>query len=428
MDRLYELLAQWRSASALFFLTLLLAVSAMPAAWAGACSLDDRPGATLLLPYFEVDLDNPFGRTTLFSVNNAAAEPVLVNVVLWTDLGVPTLNFPIYLTGYDVQTVNLRDVFAGIVPRTASATEDPADRLSPRGLYSQDAGFPGCAGALPPGVPPAGFLEHLRASHTGRISPITNACAGQSFNDRVARGYVTMDTVSRCGFLTPRDAGYFGAGGAATNQNVLWGDFFYADTAKAFVDGENLVRLKADPAAFGPGSRTFYGRYVGGSGADARQPLPRLWAARFASFGLSADDGTDLIVWRDSGQIAQPFPCGQRPPWYPLLPSSYQAFDEQERALQAPTFPILPPPPPPSDQLPAEANRFTVGDERFPIPYKFGWIYLDLAIPTPTGLGIDPSQSWVGVVMKAQGRFSVGFGATPLANGCPPPPVVPFFN
>ena len=73
MDRLYELLAQWRSASALFFLTLLLAVSATPAAWAGSCSLDDRPGATLLLPYFEVDLDDPLGRTTLFSVNNAAA-------------------------------------------------------------------------------------------------------------------------------------------------------------------------------------------------------------------------------------------------------------------------------------------------------------------------------------------------------------------
>ena len=426
MDRLYDSLAPWRSASNLFFLGLLIAVSTAAPVLAGACSLDDRPGATLLLPYFEVDLDNPLGRTTLFSVNNAAAAAVLVNVVVWTDLGVPTLNFPIYLTGYDVQTINLRDVFAGHVPGTASATEDPNDTISPHGEYSRDIGFPGCAGLLPPGTPPASFLDHLRAAHTGRVSPIWNACAGQSFDDRVARGYVTVDTVSRCGFLTPRDAGYFGADGVATNQNVLWGDFFYADTGRAFVDGENLVRLKADPAAFGPGSRTFYRRYVGGSAADARQPLPQLWAARFASFGLSPDDGTDLIVWRDSGQIAQPFPCGQRPAWYPLLPSSYQAFDEQERALLYPVFPTLPPPSPPSDQLPAEANRFTVGDERFAIPYKFGWIYLDLAIPTPTGLGIDPSQSWVGVVMKAQGRFSAGFGATPLANGCPPPSIPSF--
>ncbi|MEO6191975.1 MAG: hypothetical protein ABIS20_03115 [Thermoanaerobaculia bacterium] len=421
MDRLYEWLAQWRSASALFFLGLLIAVSTAAPVLAGACSLDDRPGATLLLPYFEVDLDNPLGRTTLFSVNNASAAAVLVNVVVWTDLGVPTLNFPIYLTGYDVQTINLRDVFAGHVPGTASDTEDPNDTISPQGQYSQDLGFPGCAGALPPGVPPAGFLEHLQASHTGRVSPITSACAGQRFNDRVARGYVTMDTVSRCGFLTPRDAGYFGAGGVATNQNVLWGDFFYADTGRAFVDGENLVRLKADPAAFGAGSQTFYGRYVGGSGADARQPLPRIWAARFASFGLSPDDGTDLVVWRDSGRIVQPFPCGQPPAWYPLLAQVYQAFDEQEQALIYEPPPVATPPPPPrKDQLPAEANRFTVGYERFSIPFEFGWIFLDLGLP-------ENAQSWVGVVMKAQGRFSVGFGATPLANGCPPP-IIPSFN
>ena len=37
----------------------------------------NRPGATLLLPYFEVDLDHPAGVTTLFSINNASATAVL---------------------------------------------------------------------------------------------------------------------------------------------------------------------------------------------------------------------------------------------------------------------------------------------------------------------------------------------------------------
>ena len=37
------------------------------------CTIDDVPAATLLLPYFEVDLANGNGITTLFSVNNASA-------------------------------------------------------------------------------------------------------------------------------------------------------------------------------------------------------------------------------------------------------------------------------------------------------------------------------------------------------------------
>ncbi len=414
MDRLFEKLAQWRSASNLLLLALLLALLGTVPARAGVCSLDDRPGATLLLPYFEVDLDDPNGRTTLFSVDNAAAQAVLVNVVVWTDLGVPTWSFPVYLTGYDVQTFNLRDLFAGRLPGTAPAGQDPGDSISPRGLYSQDTPFPGCAGVLPPRAAPVWFQQHLQALHTGQASPVTGACAAQSFNDRVARGYVTVDTVGRCSSLTPRDPGYFGAGGVATNQNVLWGDFFYVDQGHSFADGENLVRLKAYPAELA-GQRTFYRRYVNGSGADGRQPLPSLWAARFTNFGLSPQDGTDLVVWRDSGQAVDPFPCGHPPSWYPLLPRIYQAFDEQEKALVYPTFPIgVQPPRPPADQLPAEANRLRVGQENFPVPYKFGWIFLDL------GLATDVSQGWVGTVMKAQGRFSVGFSATPLVNGCPP--------
>src|ERR1041384_5043915 len=83
------------------------------------CTVDDVPAATLLLPYFEVDLDDPNGINTLFSINNASATAVLAHVVLWSDLSVPTFDFNIYLTGYDVQTVSIRDIFNGTVPRTA---------------------------------------------------------------------------------------------------------------------------------------------------------------------------------------------------------------------------------------------------------------------------------------------------------------------
>ncbi|HEV7516602.1 MAG TPA: hypothetical protein VGR07_09915, partial [Thermoanaerobaculia bacterium] len=91
------------------------------------CTIDDVPGATLLLPYFEVDLANPNGVTTLFSINNASAVAVLAHVVVWSDLSVPVLDFNVYLTGYDVQSINLRDVLKGNLPQTASAGQDPSD-------------------------------------------------------------------------------------------------------------------------------------------------------------------------------------------------------------------------------------------------------------------------------------------------------------
>src|SRR5262249_6781405 len=102
------------------FVALLAFAGAHPIA-AVVCTLDRVPAATLLLPYFEVDLDRPNGRTTLMSVVNASGQPRLAHVVLWTDLGVPTLTLDLFLTGYDVQTLNLRDLFAGRLPQTADA-------------------------------------------------------------------------------------------------------------------------------------------------------------------------------------------------------------------------------------------------------------------------------------------------------------------
>src|SRR5687768_15190520 len=84
-------------------------------------TIDNVPAATLMLPYFEVDLDNTEGVNTLFSINNSAASAVLTKVVVWSDQSVPVLNFNIYLTGYDVQTFSMRDILVlGNLPRTAS--------------------------------------------------------------------------------------------------------------------------------------------------------------------------------------------------------------------------------------------------------------------------------------------------------------------
>src|SRR4051794_40149046 len=163
-------------------------------------TIDAVPAATLLVPYFEVDLDNADGQTTMFSVNNASATAVLAHVVVWSDLSVPVLDFNLYLTGYDVQTINLRDILVnGNLPQTASAGQDPSDTISPKGAFSQDINFASCAGLLPPPPLPQFFLDHLRSSLTGRASAVLGGlCAGQKLGDNIARGYITIDTVNNC--------------------------------------------------------------------------------------------------------------------------------------------------------------------------------------------------------------------------------------
>jgi hypothetical protein len=422
MKQPYEASSLWRSASQFFLLLLLVVVLSVPAAArADVCSIDEMPAATLLLPYFEVDPNNASGMTTLFAINNAGAAAVVANVQMWTDLGVPTLGFPVYLTGYDVQTINLRDVFNGSLPQTAPAGRDPQDTISPKGSYSQDIDFPGCAQLQLPYPPlPASFVAHLRAAHSGQFSAILNGCAGQDLGDGRLRGYVTVDTVSDCTLHRAGDVGYFGAGGVVTNQNVLWGDVIYLDPANKYSDGDNLVRIKAFPGAFAPGDPTFYGRYDQQSGADARQALGTAWGSRYVNGGAFSG-GTDLIVWQDSGRIVHPFACGTNPPGFPLRHAREVTFDEEEQTFFVPVFPQ--PPDPSFDAFPAEANKVHVGGAAFPVPYAFGWVFLDLKALTSAAPLFR--QSWVSASLKAQGQYSAGFSATPLDTACAPLPSVP---
>ena len=392
-------------------------------------TVDDVPAATLLLPYFEVDLANTNGLTTLFSVNNASATAVLAHVVVWSDLSVPVLDFNIYLTGYDVQTVNMRDIINGTLPRTASDGQDPTDTISPQGDYSQDINFASCTGQLPLGPLSATYVDHLKKSLTGQASSLFGGrCAGQVFGDNIARGYVTIDTVNNCTLRFPGDAGYFVAGGSgdATNQNVLWGDYFFVTPEENYASGETMVHIEAsatNPETSVPGQYTFYGRYVAWTAADNREPLATNFATRYI-LGGGFTGGTDLIAWRDSKVNQAPFTCpasmGVRPSWYPLGQEEIVIFDEQEHPEVPQTTPVSPPLPNEGIiPFPAEAQRTAVDSEDFPVSFNFGWLFLDLN-STVTAAGANPpedpaaAQAWVETIMSAEGRYSVGFDAIKL--------------
>jgi hypothetical protein len=406
------------------------------------CTIDAVPAATLLLPYFEVDLNNPNGLTTLFSLNNASEEAALVHVVVWSDLSVPVLDFDIYLTGYDVQTVNLRDIIInGVVPVTADNVDDPTDKISPEGLFSDDISFPNCSGSLPPPALPSIFVTHLQAALTGHASALLGGlCAGQNLGDNIARGYITMDSVNSCSIHFPGDAGYFVSGGTgiANDFNVLWGDWFIVNAGQNFAEGGDLVHIEADPTnpeTTTTGNYTFYGRYDSFSAADNREPLADTFATRYLQGGTFSS-GTSLLVWRDAKQSQGPFTCPAttgRPIWYPLGQQAIVIFDEQETPSVPQTFPFSPQPPGQTiTPFPAETQRTVVGGAAFPVPFNFGWLYLDLKTAV-TGAPTAPpndtpndiingnhisTQAWVVATYSSNGRFAVGVDAIQLDSAC----------
>jgi hypothetical protein len=421
----------------------LLLVTAAPA-MAVICTIDAVPAATLLLPYFEVDLNNPNGLTTLFSVNNASAVEVLVHVVVWSDLSVPVLDFNIYLTGYDVQSVNIRDIIVnGNLPQTATDVQDPAKKISPVGTFSVESAIlnePSCNGVLPPPSLPSFFLAHLQAALTGKPSAILKGnCAGQLIGDNVARGYITMDVVNNCSLKFPGDAGYFAAGGTGdvTNQNVLWGDWFIVNAVQNFAEGGDLVHIEADatnPATSTAGRYTFYGRYDAWTAVDNREPLATNFAARYLNGGPFSG-GTSLLCWRDSKVNQGPFTCpatpGLQPAWYPLGQEGIVIFDEQEHPVVPQTFPFSPQPPTGSlTPCPAETQRVQVNGSAFPVPFSFGWLYMDMNT-TVAAAGsnppIDPAaaQAWIIYTLASNGHFAVGIDAIRLDSACAANHIIP---
>jgi len=425
-------------------------------------TLDEVPAATLLLPYFEVDLNNPGGRTTLFSINNASAAAVLTQVTLWTDEAIPTFGFSVYLTGYDVQTINLRDVFNGLLPVTADSGIDPdppgpsgGNVISNRGTLSGDSNFPGVGpcgdlGTIYSNFPPdAALVQHYRLAHTGGPSPVYGGrCSGFNYGDNVARGYITVDVVTQCALEFPSSPGYFA--GIAALDNVIWGDVFYVNPGENFAQGNTLVHIEACGAGttpgpyvgfvgtgtsgvntcpFAAGDYTFYGRYVGGTAADQRESLGTTFATRYINGGVF-NGGTSLLVWRDPktpvgnpGAANGPFNCGGNATWFPLNQSDVVSFDEQENptdlCFQGDNFP--PPVGGAEVCFPLATQRVSLQGGNIPgddlnIPTPFGWLFLNLNTTVAGGLFNPTAQAWVGTAMDAEGRFSVGFSAIHLDN------------
>lgn len=459
--------------------------------FAELCTLDAVPAATLLLPYFEVDLEaNPGkGVDTLFSINNASATPTIAHVSIWTDWSQPVLDFDIFLTGYDVQSVGLHSVLVGgKLPVTAdeqsdqgqdggrvadptSSCDGTVDSCSPHGAPEWDGSFDGtgvavagvadCIDIFPLFVNP--LLTGTRQAEAQaklRGAPVDGACFGADHGDFIARGYITIDNANACSLLFANDPGYFSDGvepGIASNANQLWGDYFIVDPFNNFARGSNLVHIEADDDFDGGETGyTFYGRYSSFDGAaDNREPLGTTWGVRYLNGG--AFDQTYLTVWRDATITDiddSGFACGQPghaetgPAWHPMNETEVIAFNESE-SWEAQCYPLVGPPGPPVSPpdvppeedpvcFPLETQKIEVGSAPLgPFSFSFGWFYLNLNVGIDNGGGapdFDPgtdgtlAQSYVEANYSALGNYSVGLPAIELTSACTDADVVILFG
>ncbi|HEV7238041.1 MAG TPA: hypothetical protein VGQ36_02295 [Thermoanaerobaculia bacterium] len=398
-----------------------------------SCDIAPLPAATLLLPYFEVDLDDPNGTTTLFTITNVSPRDQIAHVTLWTDRAFPVIGFNIYLTGYDVQSINLFDVIARghIAPERGTGTQ-----IQKRGRYSDPnttLDLSSCDRL--PGAIDNVYVTHMTEAFTnGRIPPLGNVIPGCENIGNVhenAVGYATIDVVRICSTKIGNETEYWRD--EVLWDNVLAGDYQQVTRASRFAEGGPLVHIRAvpeggtsqqrrdNPAAYDAGfERTFYSRYQSASTPklDGRQPLPSTFAARWISGG-SGNFQTFFKVWRE-GKTGANATCAAHTPEKDLHAREVVMFDEQENAVTGlpqctctfePAPYIFPP-----------TSLTSVADiDRYPQHMNgavSGWAYLNLHTP---GQDEYATQAWVISSMRAEGQFSVDMDVTALGNGCSPP-------
>ncbi|HEY4641850.1 MAG TPA: hypothetical protein VII75_10940 [Thermoanaerobaculia bacterium] len=433
------------------------------------------PAATLLLPYFEVDINSQqtTAQTTLFTITNVTQIPQIAHVTVWTDLSFPVLDFNIFLTGYDVQGINLYDVIArGFVVNANSNLSTSIDSdISPIGDRSLDNDANPNFGpnvvsdcSILPGQLPQNIIADVRtALTTGRTTGCGSSAVGLTHTNAI--GYVTIDVAATCSVALPIEATYYSS--ELLFDNTLIGDYQQINpnpTTGNYAGGNPLVHIRAIPEG-GPAGvavltnlpYTFYDRYTVGQVVrtiDRRQPLPSAWAARFIQGGTGAFN-TNFKIWREGVTGPAPVACSayQR---NGLTGTEMQVrdivrFDEHENPTIASSTVRVSPVQTTTVVLPETSSTSSSSGIFPPLSASGdvgGWMYLNLnnggstsysvttagvSQTTPpttrdfrtgsstTNIGaVRGNQDWVIVSMFAEGRYSVDFDAAWLGNGCSP--------
>jgi hypothetical protein len=265
-------------------LTLLLVVVALVAVASNAsaitCTIDQRPAATLLVPYFQVSIgstgvvpaDTTY-RDTIVTIGNASTAPVLAHVSIWNHRSVLALDFMVALSPNDIQSMLMSGILTGSLPITPDALIlDPS-------VFPNGDGDACQRNALADEYPLADGYLRFRPTVTG--GPIDNSAATTQYgspafqanssfalriydildadssddcdqdapdgtNTGLLTGYITIDMANYCSLSNPDNSTYWTAD-AAGWENDLWGDYILKSGSGLPTYGNPTVNLEAEP-------------------------------------------------------------------------------------------------------------------------------------------------------------------------------------
>lgn len=320
------------------------------AASAVTCTLDQHPGATLLVPYFQVTVDgngNPIGsgalaRDTIVTIANASAAPMIAHVNVYDRYSSLQLDFNVALTGFDVQAWRMSDILSGNLPSTTNLEGDDACQSNPNASVFSTGNPDGFIRVRPlsPATPldnVAGITKYATPAFSFPLgATLATECDGTV--DPLAIGYIVIDHANYCNLSDPTDPNYY-FHNAIGMENNLFGEIIFTSGNGLPTYGISTVNIEAD-TTIGQASlnavgvddaRTFYARYwediAGppyppncpncGSGdpntdlsisapwdvpllGDQREPLGLRYALRWFDLTSTGVLTTNFMVWRGS--------------------------------------------------------------------------------------------------------------------------------
>ena len=352
------------------FLILGLALSlAGGVAYANFCARDYVPAATLLVPYVVVSLaadgvsPDLNGYTTLLAVTNVSSDAQLIHVTVWNARSSTVVDFDEVLTGYDVWSINFRDLIQGRFDRFDTGTtgegfwypgEDPEDTivgpdvvawgptannplffniegpqdyddpdfylgtgLNPDNILRDGCGFPygdlsSLAGQIVAGIK-RGIRKPLAALYWCRgTASLTLPTWLTTLTSNPLFFYVTVDVVNLCSTAFPNQSGYW-TGRIPSSENVLIGDIIYVNQTARYSESVPAVSLEADVDAANTTYFAFYDRYTPGGIEDDRENLEGAHAFRYLQTGGVT---TEAVVWKSTREV-----------FYSYLPADYDDYN-----------------------------------------------------------------------------------------------------
>jgi hypothetical protein len=355
-------------------------------AYANFCSRDIVPSASLLVPYIVVDTNadgtpDPNGYTTLTVVTNVSSAKQIIHVTVYNAVSQHVVDFDEVLSGYDVWSINWRDLVTGHfdlfdtggstpgTPNTGfwtGTTGSVGDTFGPTSNEFTSPLVPGTTGLANPrdidytvpavcsGFYPwgdfsayAGIIQSRLATPLVAWTDHDTNCdddAEITFSGWLSTVtahplffYATIDTVYACNGLFPEadstywtyDNGVSNVLGYNTEHNVLTGYDFYLNFNSNYSESLPAVGIEATDTLFGVGFYTHSKELaIGGATESAwyddREPLGTAYAFNyFNSLGVT----TEVGVWKNYQEFDAADEVVRA-----CLPYIYYAWNEDELA------------------------------------------------------------------------------------------------